>query len=289
TPPLLIYLFRSLLMDMDWELADATPRRILCDSGFMRGLRMALGWTLDRSPTLANLHPSLANLDHVHCLMYKFHCDKYLMGTSFQGAKLLIDKENELPCHVHYVWCTETHTLPGGIDFCLVVCMSPLMSRNLLLACRVSINMSFKHLHSWQEFEIEAWDNNHMRSFINSQSAQAHLVLFCQIFSIASEDTGTAVTFKHIHGSGYESVVADAHMGQGLGLGMFCSELSKNIKTPCIYKLHHKLCNLTPYDHLCQFYHLCVVHFKRNLWPLQGQTSDQQVRIARAILSCKLH
>ncbi|KAG2119861.1 uncharacterized protein F5147DRAFT_767324 [Suillus discolor] len=50
-------------MDMDWELADATPRQILCDSGFMWGLHMALGWTLDHSPTLADLHPSLANLD----------------------------------------------------------------------------------------------------------------------------------------------------------------------------------------------------------------------------------
>lgn len=163
TPPPLVDLFRSLLMDMDWELADATPRRILCDSGFMRGLRMALGWTLDRSPTLADLHPSLANLDHVHRLMYKFRHDKYPMGTGFQGAKLLVDKENELPRHARYVRCAETHTLPGGVDFRLIVCMSPLMSRHLLLARRVSIDTSFKRLHGWQEFEIEAWDNNHMR------------------------------------------------------------------------------------------------------------------------------
>ncbi|KAG2742423.1 hypothetical protein P692DRAFT_20821992 [Suillus brevipes Sb2] len=265
TPILLVDLFRSLLMDMDWELADATPRRILCDSGFMRGLRTALGWTLDRSPTLADLHPSLANLDHVHRLMYKFCRDKYPMWTDFQGAKLLADKENELPRHARYVRCTETYTLPGGVDFCLV----------LLLARRVSIDTSFKHLHGWQEFEIEAWDNNHMRSltgaraFINSQSAQAHLILFRRIFSIASEDTGTPVSFRHIHGSSYESVVADAHMGQAL-------KLSKNIKTPCIYKPHRKLCDLTPYDHLRRFYRLCVVHFKRNLRPLQSQVSKER-------------
>ncbi|KAG1869710.1 hypothetical protein C8R48DRAFT_597246 [Suillus tomentosus] len=295
TPPPLVDLFRSLLMNMDWELADATPGHILCNSGFMRGLRTALGWTLDHSPTLANLHPSLANLDHVHRLMYKFHHDKYPMGTSFQGAKLLVDKENELPHHACYVWCAETHTLPGGVDFHLIVCMSPLMSHHLLLACRVSIDTSFKHLHGWQEFEIEAWDNNHMRSltgaraFINLQSAQAHLVLFCRIFSITSEDTGTPVSFKHIHGSGYESVVADAHMGQGLGLGMFCSELSKNIKTPCIYEPHHKLCDLTPYNHLRRFYRLCIVHFKRNLWPLQSQVSKEVYNAMLSLSSSDAH
>ncbi|KAG1765741.1 hypothetical protein EV702DRAFT_919554, partial [Suillus placidus] len=134
TPPPLVDLFRLLLLDMDWELADATPRRILCDSGFMRGLRTALGWTSDRSPSLADLHPSLANLDHVHRLMYKFRRDKYPMGTGFQGAKLLVEKEKELPRHAHYVRCAETH------------------------ARRVSIDTSFKRLHGWQEFEIEAWD-----------------------------------------------------------------------------------------------------------------------------------
>jgi hypothetical protein len=50
-----------------------------------------------------------------------------------------------------------------------------------------------------------------------SQSAQAHVILFRRIFQIAEEDTGLPVSFYHIHGCGYESVVADAHMGQGLG------------------------------------------------------------------------
>lgn len=85
TPPPLVNLFRSLLLDMDWELADATPRRIVCDSGFMKGLRTALGWTSHRSPDLADLHPSLANLDHVQRLIKNFRYEKYPMGTGFEG------------------------------------------------------------------------------------------------------------------------------------------------------------------------------------------------------------
>lgn len=60
------------------------------------------------------------------------------------------------------------------------------------------------------------------RAFTTSQSAQAHLILSQRIFQIAEEDTGLSVSFHHIHGTGYKSVVADGHMGQGLG-EFFCS------------------------------------------------------------------
>ncbi|KAG1733723.1 hypothetical protein EDB19DRAFT_1830853 [Suillus lakei] len=227
---------------------DATPRRIVCDSGFMKGLCTALGWTSHRSPNLADLHPSLANLDHVDQLIKNFCYEKYPMGTGFEGVRLLVDKDNQLPHDAHY------------------------------------------HLHGWQEFEIEAWDNNHMRSltgtraFITSQSAQAHLLLFRCIFAIASEDTGMPVLFKHIHGSSYESVVADAHMGQGLGLGMFCMELCANNEAPCIYKPHRQLRQLNAYDHLRRFYRLCIVHFKRNVLTLRTHVS-KEVYIAMLSLS----
>jgi hypothetical protein len=113
------------------------------------------------------------------------------------------------------------------------------MALRLLGAKRISIDTSFKRLHGWQEFEIEAWDSEHMRcksfmqtsascteelsavtgarAFTTSQSAQAHLILFQRIFQIGEDDTGVPVSFHHIHGTGYESVVADGHMGQGLG------------------------------------------------------------------------
>jgi hypothetical protein len=50
-----------------------------------------------------------------------------------------------------------------------------------------------------------------------SQSADAHFILFHCIFEIAEADTGTAITFHHIDGVGFESVVVDGHKGQGLG------------------------------------------------------------------------
>ena len=41
--------------------------------------------------------------------------------------------------------------------------MSSSMSHRLMHATRISIDTSFKRVHGWQEFEIETWDNFHMR------------------------------------------------------------------------------------------------------------------------------
>lgn len=88
------------------------------------------------------------------------------------------------------------------------------------------------------------------RAFMTSQSADAHVILFCQIFEIAETDTGIPVQFFHIHGTGMKSIVADGHRGQALGrfsvaikylhettlslgLGKFCVELCRNI--PVMY------------------------------------------------------
>jgi hypothetical protein len=71
------------------------------------------------------------------------------------------------------------------------------------------------------------------RAFTTSQSAQAHLILFQCIFQIAEEDTGLSVYFHHIHGTGYKSVVADGHMGQGLGEFFFFSFVLLSCNSHC--------------------------------------------------------
>jgi hypothetical protein len=37
TPPPLLNIFTSLLMNLGWKIAEATPRKIMVDSGFMHG------------------------------------------------------------------------------------------------------------------------------------------------------------------------------------------------------------------------------------------------------------
>ncbi|KAG1815078.1 uncharacterized protein BJ212DRAFT_1447397 [Suillus subaureus] len=235
TPPAIVKCFSSLLLRLEWKLADATPRRLVLDSGFMQELRCVLGWspTADFDPHLEDLHPSLGNLDHVRRLINVMRMDHFPNETGFDGAKLLADKQKMLPLKQQYIRCVETHDIPNvDSGLRLVICMTSRMSQHLLSSKCLSIDTSFKRVQGWQEFEIESWDDDHMRSVVsaramtNSQTAEAHLILFWRIFEIATQDTGIPVAFYHIHGFSIESIIADGHRGQAKALR---SQVSKNI------------------------------------------------------------
>ncbi|KAF8833796.1 hypothetical protein BDN67DRAFT_998876 [Paxillus ammoniavirescens] len=279
TPPPLKALFHELLSLLHWKLADATPRRIFLDTAFIDGLHRALEWdsvAMGRDATLSDLHPSFANLDHTQRLINKMRAECYPRGTGYDGACLLAMEHAELPPEQRYVRHVETHSLGHGSEFKLIICMTTRMSQQLMDAKRISIDTSFKRAQGWQEFEIESWDVDCQRSvvgaraFTTSQTAKAHLILFQQIFKIAYADTGIPVRFRHIHGDGIESVVADSHKGQGLGLGMFCVELSRQLSTHCKYEPSRPIGDLAPCDHLRRFYRLCIAHFHRNVCALKG-------------------
>ncbi|KAF9232988.1 hypothetical protein BU15DRAFT_66970 [Melanogaster broomeanus] len=308
TPPPIKLLFYELLSLMKWKLADATPRRIFLDTAFVESLQQAQGWDSHmkgRDATLHDLHPSFANHDHVQRLINARRAEHYPCGTGFDGeiscrglpacAHLITQEHAMLPLEQRYVRCAEIHAIGRGTELKLVICMTARMSSQLMQAKRLSIDTSFKRAQGWQEFEIESWDSECKRSvvgartFTTSQTAKAHLILFQRIFEIATADTGIQVRFRHIHGDGIESVVADSHKGQGLGLGMFCIEISRNVKTPCTYEPHHLISELTPYEHLRRFYRLCVAHFKRNIHSLKGIVSKEVYSAMMSLATSEQH
>ena len=85
TPPPLVADLRQLLCNMGWRFADATPRRVMLDSGFVHGLRNLLGWESNQSPSLSDLHPSLANLDHLRRLINTVQHTEFPHKTGFEG------------------------------------------------------------------------------------------------------------------------------------------------------------------------------------------------------------
>ena len=89
-PPLVTELNR-LLCDMGWRLADATPRRLMLDTVFVIGLRniLQVGWESDWTPSLSDLHPSLANFDHLRRLINMVRLEKFPHGTGFEGERIL--------------------------------------------------------------------------------------------------------------------------------------------------------------------------------------------------------
>ncbi|KAG1799560.1 hypothetical protein EV424DRAFT_1545973 [Suillus variegatus] len=291
TPEAIKAIFYELLLTLSWKLADATPRRILLDSAFIQALQAHLSWKETRNPTLSDLHPSLGNSDHARRLINTLRFNEFPSGTGFAGAIHLATKHDLLPIDERYIRCAESHQLstksasnpPAATtstsisSLRLVICMTKRMSWRLMQAKRLSIDTSFKRVHGWQEFEFESWDVAHMKSvigaraFTTSQSAQAHFILFQRIFEIASADTGCAVQFQYMHGEGIQTIIADGHKGQGLGLGMYCVYLCKDSIQACRYDTTALLRDLDPYDHLRRFYRLCLAHYKRNIRSLRGQ------------------
>jgi len=82
------------------------------------------------------------------------------------GAIQMVAEETSLPLEDHYVRCAEEYNIPGGGTFRVVICMYKAMSELLLETKQLSIDTSFKRLHKWQEFEIEAWFPGYGRCFL---------------------------------------------------------------------------------------------------------------------------
>ncbi|KAK7001956.1 hypothetical protein R3P38DRAFT_3326837 [Favolaschia claudopus] len=300
TPPPLLDIFQSLLQDLDWKLADATPRKIVVESGFISGLRRQLGWNQRVDPPLSELHPSLGNLDHVRRYIDRLRKVLYPDGTGLEGkrscAVLLMKEHLKLPKAQQYVRCAETHTLDDGKIFHLIICMFPAMSEHLMQTRMLSLDTAFKRIHGkWEEFELETWDIRSMhsvvdnRAFTTSQSAQAHFILFTRIFEIAALDTGVPVRFRHIHGDGMEMWIADAHKGEGLGAGMFCQSLCRDSDEFCPSEPNRRLRDLSPVDHLRRFYRICTVHYKRNINDLRPHTTSTVRKAMLSLASCHEH
>lgn len=94
TPTALVAVLKSLLVSLDWKLADATPRRIVLDSAFVAGLREQLDWTGLRDPVLSDLHPSLGNLDHVRRYITALRMEHFPAGTGLAGTHMLSSESN---------------------------------------------------------------------------------------------------------------------------------------------------------------------------------------------------
>ncbi|KAF8157089.1 hypothetical protein B0H34DRAFT_798402 [Crassisporium funariophilum] len=297
TPMPVVKLLDTLLLELDWKLADATPRKILLDSGFIIGLRRHLQWSNLADPSLSDLHPSLGNSDHVRRHISQLRKIYFPKGIGFEGAQLLVEQHKALPVDSRYVRCAEIHDIEHGKKFELVICMSRAMSQHLLTTAHLSIDTSFKRVHGkWQEFEMESWDTQSTKSvvsaraFTTSQSAMAHLILFTRIFDIAQADTGLPVQFYHIHGKGFRTWIADAHKGQALGSGKFCQKLCERLNGHCnLESVPRPLRELTPYDHLRRFFRLCTIHFKRKIHEIRSHVSPDVASAMYSLISCEPH
>jgi len=90
--------FKGFLEDTGWRLADMTPRKLSLDAGFMLQLRKFLNWRDIKDPSLAELHPSLGNLDHTVRILNKLRKAYFPDGMGLPGMS---------PCLIKLVNCVK--------------------------------------------------------------------------------------------------------------------------------------------------------------------------------------
>ena len=90
TPPPILDILMNLLVGLGWKLADALPRKLSLDSGFIHRLREHLNWMDQTDPSLSALHPSLGNLVHVRRHITLLRNNYFPKGTEFEGAEILL-------------------------------------------------------------------------------------------------------------------------------------------------------------------------------------------------------
>ncbi|KIJ51998.1 hypothetical protein M422DRAFT_243573 [Sphaerobolus stellatus SS14] len=246
TPQIIEDSFLLLLETLGWRLADATPRRIILDAAFMTGLRNILGWQGVLDPSLSDLHPSLGNFDHTARLINKLRSEHFPHGTGFKGILAMIEENHLLPPEQVYVRCAETYESPGERKFTIIISVVV------------------------------------YRAFTSSQSAEAHRILFQRMFEIVEADTGQQFQFRHIHGSGWDTVIGDEHRGQALGLGLRLQDMCRDMPGYCSIDWTKPLHELTPYEHLKRCFRVCFQHYSTRVRGVQTHVSSS---VSQAMMS----
>ncbi|KIJ33839.1 hypothetical protein M422DRAFT_182788 [Sphaerobolus stellatus SS14] len=310
TPPTIKEQVLDMVRRMDLDIADATPRRMMRHPAVYTRIRELCPDM--ENPTLIDIHPSLANKDHLRVYVNQIKSDIYPEGTDWNGVrhyKELQDKKKSF--EDHYVRFIGTFSKVDGsylgedtVEECirLIICMFPESSHRLLRNNYLQSDIAFSRLTNYMEFELGGWDSEtrvsvcYCRIFLNCQSAISHFLVFRKIHQIVKQDTGQGLQWRHLHSEtlqnpvGIFSFSVDQHLGQAQGLGLYLQELAQSPELRLKRDLHqpHKvLGDLTEYEHLQRFLRLCVNHMKRKV--REGNKFPEHVQQLMYSLACIQH
>ncbi|KAG8957771.1 hypothetical protein FRC00_003541 [Tulasnella sp. 408] len=294
TPPIFIDFLNSLLFDLDWRVADATPRRLSTDLQFTTRLRHILNQNDSQiTPTLASLHPSFSNLDHIGTYIKQVRILKFPFGTNWEGAQKLKEiHDKTLPSDQQYIRLVKEYPFDGSTDsFRIILCMFPQQSDLLRLAKWLVCDTSFKRVKGWKEFGIELWESNSERSmsvcraFITSESAEAHRKLFEELDAIVKVDTAHPLRFHYMDGEGWQVITMDEHKGQALGFGLYLSDVAQDARRATLTTSLTLFRHLSAYEHLAYIWRLCVTHYRRRILGIAPSLPQDVVNAMHSLAS----
>ncbi|KAF9503973.1 hypothetical protein BS47DRAFT_1444915 [Hydnum rufescens UP504] len=286
-PPMELSTLRTLLLRTGENLSSMTARGAMRDPIINRLLSLILPHITE--PSLGDLHISFYNRSYLGRMIQKTKDEVFPDGTGWDGLLTYERQQNAtMPPENHYL---RRMFDDGENKF--MICMLPDQSWCLQQALEVIIDTSFKRIHgAWKEFTIDGWDSRLNTSItyatvmVLHETAEIHRQFLNIIDEIVLKDTNSHLRFKHIHfddgiaDSRYvnkEIIVADAHRGQALGVGLYLqnvtSALYVSIKATChdigaaaVHDLNwESRLALSPYGHLKSIYRLCRVHGFQNI------------------------
>ncbi|KAJ7122723.1 hypothetical protein C8R46DRAFT_1238174 [Mycena filopes] len=294
TPPHIRDELFDLMINMDHDLPDLTPRRFLRHPTTDSFLRKRLPGV--HNPTLLDLHPSLANRDHIRAYIVQAQNSIFPEGTGWEGLLHMKNLQDEyLPSDEAYIrFVLEDPSLDGthdqndeededpesdpGIPFRIAVCMTKEGSRRLLRAKYLQSDIAFRRIVGFKEFELGGLERDsrttivYCRIYLNRQTAAAHQMIFQKIHQIVLADTGEHLQWRHLHSTtlrdevGILHFVLDQHGGQAKGLGLYLKSLAQLLPGKFdLHEPHRSLASLDEYDHLFRLIRLCVSHVFRNI------------------------
>ncbi|KZP03615.1 hypothetical protein FIBSPDRAFT_768689, partial [Athelia psychrophila] len=314
TPPSIRQQVFSLLSSIEQDLPDLTSRRFLRHSVTRAYLHDHFPTT--PSPSLADLHISLANRAHVNTYIVQVQNRCFPLGTGWKGLVHLKSLQDEkMPredCYIRYMAEIPLEGLPTHDEddpepavstdrmLRVIICMKPASSRRLLTAQYVQSDIAFKRVAGFLEFELGGLDLSaniavtYCRVYLNRQTAYAHAFVFKQIEQIVREDTGTSLQWRHLHSDSLEDHVGilqwagDQHGGQAkAGLGLHLQSIAAALPPRYdLHQTHRLLSSLTAYEHLWRIFRLCRVHVERNI---KTSSVPENVKRKMRSLICVTH
>ncbi|KAF6760962.1 hypothetical protein DFP72DRAFT_804707 [Ephemerocybe angulata] len=275
TPPQVVDQILGLLRSMIEDIFDMTTRRFNRHPVVLAFLRNK--FPDSSSPSLLDLHPSLANQDHIRNWIDQVIQECFPHGTGWKGLLLLKHRQDTSSEAISYIrYMAEVRI--KGVSQRICVCMTPESSRALLDCRYIQTDIAFKRVKGYLEFELTVMDDKNpttrilSRVFVTEESAEMHALIFGKISELVKIDTGEELKWRHLHAKTLDDfpgiclVSVDQHRGQAKGLGMHLQSVAKSLPTtPDLHEGHITIQELTDYDHLKRVLRLCTIHLSRNI------------------------
>lgn len=175
TPPLFQREICTILHSIQSDIPDLTPRQFLQHPMLNAYLKHQLPGI--NNPMLLDLHPSLANCDHLRWYIDSIKEKLYPQGTGWEGLLYLQSTECQDNPYIRFMKEYPGDIDADGVPLRVAICMFQENSCQLQQAHYLQSDIGFKRVVGFKEFELGALESG-------SQTSKLLNLLCCYLLHI---------------------------------------------------------------------------------------------------------